>query len=260
MSQVLIMGVLNLTPDSFSDGGQFIGSRDAATHAQQLIDDGADIVDLGAESTRPGSKVISEAEEWRRLGPVLLEVLNMGVLVSVDTYKPGIMRRAVDAGAQYINDVRGGALLRDDELTVLAKTGISYVAMHGSPGFETMQIAPLDAERAVQAVDTFFAGAHARLLNAGFAPSRIWLDPGIGFGKNDRANLALLRLSMQRASAYNLTLGVSRKSFIGRLLGIESPRERDQPAKMLELGLMLGGVKMIRTHDVKALARIRALM
>lgn len=254
------MGVVNITPDSFSDGGQFLSPDSACDHIMRLVDDGADVIDLGAESSRPGAKLVSFETEWQRLEPVLnrLARRDLGARLSLDTNKPEIMRRAPDLGVEFINDIKGGA--DDDTLSYLASKGISYIAMHMHREPECMQAEPLQPQLAISLVRDFFAAAHNRLAGAGFANEKIWLDPGIGFGKSDAANLSLLQLSMSLASEHNLVVGISRKSFIGRLLDIESPVQRDAPSKMLELGLILAGVRVIRTHDVKRLDLIRQLL
>ena len=262
MAKVLIMGVVNVTPDSFTDGGSFLDPGAAADHALSLIAQGADIVDLGAESSRPGAAPVTVAEEWRRLEPVLkrLAATRTSITISVDTYKPEIMMRAADCGASVINDIHGAERVPEERLRQLAVRGMSYIAMHMIGDPQTMQTAPLDADASVSVVTRFFAERRERLGAAGFPVEKVWLDPGIGFGKTDAGNLALLRLSMRRANDLNIAVGISRKSFIGRMMGIPSPVERDPASKMLELGLMLSGVRMIRTHDVENLAKLRAMV
>jgi len=256
----LIMGVINITPDSFSDGGQFHNPQAALEQALRLVDQGADIIDLGAESSRPGAQLISENEEWQRLEPVLnlLSQRQLGARLSIDTNKPEIMRRVIPCGVTIINDIKGGA----DDLTLrdLAQKQVTYIAMHMHRSPADMQQLPLSGDEALKSVDCFFTQTEDRLLRAGFPKAAIWLDPGIGFGKTDSANLRLLKYCLSISGRYSLVLGISRKSFIGRLLGIESPIDRDGPSKMLELGLMLAGIRVIRTHDVKNLNNIRSLL
>lgn len=256
-----IMGIVNVTPDSFSDGGRFFSPQSAVDRAMEMIADGADWVDIGAESTRPGSAPVSPDEEWRRLDPVVNALVQRlgGERVSVDTRHPETMRRAAHAGARMINNVAG--LVPDDVLRELARVpGMAYVAMHmrGTP--ETMQRDPIDGDAAVTEVERFFVESAERLRSAGFSPDRVWVDPGIGFGKTDAANIKLLEATSAWARRWNVMVGLSRKSFMGRLLGIDDPVARDPASKMLELGQMMAGAGMIRTHDTKTLARLRGLL
>ena len=258
--QNLIMGILNITPDSFSDGGHYFSPEKALERAYALLDQGADFLDIGAESSRPGASPLSQEEEWERLSPVL-EVLckeQLGARVSVDTYKPWIMEQAALMGVGAINDITGSA--PDETLRFLASRGLTYIAMHmhGKPC--SMQESPLDHEEALLAVADFYKSTMERLLGLGFAPSKVWLDPGIGFGKTDKANIKLLSQAVSLADTYSLVIGISRKSFIGRILKINDPVSRDKPSKMLELGLMMQGVKAIRTHHVESLYHLRELL
>jgi len=255
------MGVLNVTPDSFSDGGRFLDPTAAVDQALSLVAAGADVIDVGAESTRPGAKTLPPEEEWQRLEPVLkrlgaLGEGKLGAKLSVDTRKPSLMRPAAELGASYINDVSGLAPM-DILRTLAGFRGLQYIAMHMIATPETMQLEPLRGSEAVRAVDAFFGEATQRLADAGFAAERRWLDPGIGFGKADSGNLRLMAALPQWTNRYNIAIGISRKSFIGRALDIPVPQDRDAPSKMLELGLAFAGAKMIRTHDV---ARLRKLL
>lgn len=255
------MGVINVTPDSFSDGGQFAAPEQAVERARVLLADGADVLDFGAESTRPGAAEIEPNAEWARLRPVF-ELLARKVpaaftqaVVSVDTRHASVMLKAVDAGARMVNDVGGGS----DEKTLrsLARVqGMRYVAMHMHAPPATMQANPLRGEQAVQAVAAFFEDAASRLSSAGFDAQQIWLDPGFGFGKNDLGNYLILSEIPRWARRWNIAIGVSRKSFIGRTLGIEKAADRDPVSKGLELGLALAGARMIRTHDVAGLTKL----
>lgn len=249
------MGILNVTPDSFSDGGRWIAHDQAVAHAIRLVEEGASVVDVGAESTRPGSVSIPLETEWDRLAPILLALkreLPASVLLSVDTSKPEIMRRAAHMGVDMINNVAGlppKAVIEE----LRGSRHILAMHMHGTPA--TMHHLPLDASAAIQAVSTFFAQTEAALIEAGWAKSRIWLDPGIGFGKSDRGNIALLRELPRWTQHFNIAIGVSRKGFIGRALGIDAPVDRDPPTKMLEFSLALSGVALIRTHAPGTLRR-----
>lgn len=256
----LILGVVNVTPDSFSDGGLFHEPQVAFRRVEQLIADGADVIDLGAESTRPGAEALKLEEEWQRLRPVLelTKQLPKHVLLSVDTYKPELMRRCVDYGVQVINDINGGA--DDNTLKWLAKHKVKYLAMHKYGDPATMQQNPLRGRAAVTAVSDFYQQTTKRLTDLGFAKDQIWLDPGIGFGKDDAANLLLLQQAMTDKKSYQIVLGVSRKGFIGRLLDLPTPMQRDAPSKMLEIVCMMTGIFGIRTHNVIQLAKMRQLL
>lgn len=259
----LIMGVINVTPDSFSDGGRYLSPEAALKQAERLIEEGADILDLGGESTKPGAPAVSEDEEWRRLEPVLRVLAkkrrSRPVLLSIDTQKPVLMRRAADLGAAMINNVAG--LCDAETLATLARyPGMHYLAMHmhGTP--ETMQREPLRASAAVRAVDHFFATAQDNLSRAGFSRDRIWLDPGIGFGKSDAGNVQLMARIPTWAAKHQVAIGVSRKSLIGRTLGIADAADRDPPTKTLELGLAIAGARLVRTHDVARLKKLLTLL
>jgi len=253
-----IMGVVNVTPDSFSDGGKFIEPAAAADQIDRLITDGADLIDIGAESTRPGSVRVSHEDEWRRLAPVLEAALRKlpGNRISVDTRCAETMIRCADSGARFINCV--GEPPSDAVLTQLARyQGMSFAAMHmhGSP--QTMQNVPMADESTVAVVKTWFSETSARLVRAGFAAQQVWVDPGIGFGKSDVGNFRLLAATADFAKIHNVMVGVSRKSMLGRLLNIPKPADRDQASKGLEAGLVFAGARMIRTHTVGPLAKLR---
>jgi dihydropteroate synthase len=255
-----IMGIVNITPDSFSDGGRFFEPEFALKHALQLIEDGADIIDLGGESTRPGSPGVSLEDEWQRLAPTLKALaprLPPQVRLSVDTSKASIMLRALDVGATIINNVCG--LTDFATLQTIARVPqAAYITMHMHGIPETMQKSPLrNGAKAIKTVEEFFATQQQTLRRAGFDDAAIFMDPGIGFGKSDQANLHLMAHTHSFAQRYNLVLGVSRKSWLGRLLGIADPELRDPPAKIAEFTLGLSGAKIIRTHEVRTLALLR---
>jgi dihydropteroate synthase len=256
----LIIGVLNVTPDSFSDGGTFLDPEKAVAHAWDLVNEGADVIDIGAESTRPGSAAVDADEEWRRLEPVLAALADQKpkARISLDTYKPMTMRRALDYPVDIINDISGIA----DRMTLetLAKRGLTYWAMHMHRDPAEMHKDPLDAAEALRAVAVFYEKTQATLMELGFTKERIWLDPGVGFGKTDRANVQVIGQALAESVHYEIVLGISRKSFIGRLLGITDPKERDAPSKMLELSFLLAGVRGVRTHDVARLKKLRDLV
>jgi dihydropteroate synthase len=255
------MGIVNVTPDSFSDGGRFFSPEAAIRHAMEMASDGVDWIDIGAESSRPGSRGVSPDEEWMRLEPVLRPLVRDlgGGRISVDTRHPDVMRKAADVGVRMINNIAGVAD-RDVLVELASVPGMHYVAMHmqGSP--ETMQHEPLDGDQAESCVGRFMDESVQTLREAGFSPERIWVDPGIGFGKTDQANVRLLDACGRWSRRFNIVIGVSRKSFLGRLLGIDDPVERDPASKILELAQMMAGAGIIRTHDTKTLARLRSLL
>lgn len=257
----LIMGVVNVTPDSFSDGGRNLAVEEARRTASQLMTDGADLVDFGAESTRPGASDVSLDIELARLIPVLEMVRNdvPAGRISVDSRKDAVFDEAASLGVRWFNRV--GEAPAQDLMGRLAGFGDARLAVthiHGSPA--TMQGSPLGAADSIAAVDRFFASVEAIAAKAGFSAGNLWLDPGIGFGKSLAGNLALIGEIRRWSENRQVMIGVSRKSFLGRLFGIESPVERDPPGKAVELMCAIAGAMVIRTHDVIGLARIRERM
>jgi dihydropteroate synthase len=250
----LIMGIVNVTPDSFSDGGRFFSATDAVAHGLSLVQAGADILDVGGESTQPGTLPVSEAEERRRVLPVIRQLAaESGVPVSIDTMKPGVAEAALEAGASIINDV---AANRTDPALwrVAAESGAGYVAMHmqGSP--RTMQAAPSYSDVTAEVLD-FFRRVLANLALAGVAAPQVVLDVGIGFGKTLEHNLELLgHLATFRQLGRPLLLGVSRKSFLGRLTGA-SVEARLPGALATSCLARAAGVELFRTHDVAETAQ-----
>lgn len=255
-AQPIIFGILNVTPDSFSDGGAFNSPGQAVERFKELLVEGADFIDVGAESTRPGAADVSEDEEWDRLSPVLDYAKKSDQIkrVSLDTRKFGIMRRGVELGVAALNHV--GPLPEPAELSELFEMNPSlrFVAchMHGTP--KTMQENPIGPASAIKRVRAFFEATLHELRAAGCASENIFLDPGIGFGKSDSANLALLFETAGLSQSYQLAMGISRKGFISRLLGITDLSSRDAASKVLEASLAACGAKLIRTHNVKILA------
>lgn len=245
--RTLVMGIVNVTPDSFSDGGQFLDAAAALQQAQQLIEEGADVLDIGAESTRPGSAPISPEEEWRRLKPVLTELCGqMGITVSVDTYHARTAARALEAGAIVINDIWGG-LADPDMLHVVAEAGCTYIWMHNRPQ---------PAEHPVRTLIEETEAGVARCLDAGIAPERLWIDPGIGFGKTYMDNLSIMKhLAAFCGLSHPVLLGASRKSMIGKTLDA-APRDRlEGSLAAVALGVQ-AGVRAVRVHDVRATVRV----
>jgi dihydropteroate synthase len=256
-----VMGVINITPDSFSDGDQCL-TLEAATNRARLFDQlGVDYIDIGAESTRPGAKTVSLETEWERLSPTLelLQATQLTAKISVDTSKPEIMLRSANLGARMINNVNGCT-----DHTTLQKlasdyNNVEYLCMHMQGHPSSMQKKPLDGLDAVETVDAFFRTSFSKLREAGFDSDRIWLDPGIGFGKTDHANALLMAQIPRWSNDYQIAVGVSRKSLMGRLLGIENPEMRDDASKMLEFGLIAAGAKLVRSHEIERLCNIVSL-
>ncbi len=257
----LIMGVINVTPDSFSDGGNWATPDAARTAALQLLEDGADIIDFGAESTRPGATEISLQVELDRLMPVLDRVRQEipGFKISVDSRRDEVFVQSADTGVKWFNRVgkipSQGVLKR---LAAIDQARVAMTHMHGVP--ESMQNAPLGREDALDAVNDFFETVDDQMGLAGFDRKRVWCDPGIGFGKDMAGNLVLLGEIRKWNETRQVMVGVSRKSFIGRLFDIASPVDRDGPGKAIESMCALAGAGVIRTHDVKGLSIIRQRM
>ena len=249
LSRPLIMGVINVTPDSFSDGGLYSNARHAVDHARRLIEEGADIVDVGGESTRPGAAPVPLDEERRRVLPVLEALAAGDVPVSVDTRSPGLMREVIAAGAAMVNDVT--ALSAPGALEAVAPTsaGVCLMHMQGEPG--TMQADPRYVD-VVREVRDFLAARVATAQAAGIAPDRIVVDPGFGFGKTAEHNLALLRsLRELRLPGVALMAGLSRKATLGKLTGRE-PRDRVHASVAAALLAVQSGAQIVRVHDVAA--------
>jgi dihydropteroate synthase len=238
------MGVVNVTPDSFSDGGRYFGVRQAVAHARRLVAEGADILDLGGESTRPGAAPVSEEEELRRILPVL-EKLNH-VPVSVDTRRPRVMRAALAAGASMINDVQ--ALAAPGALAAVAASDCAVCLMHMKGEPRTMQRRPRYRNVVVD-VKAFLGRRVRAVLAAGIAPARIVVDPGFGFGKTAAHNLALLR-NLSKLSRFPILAGLSRKSTLGRITG-RPVGERLAGSLAMALLALQGGATILRVHDVK---------
>ncbi|MDM4764827.1 dihydropteroate synthase [Pelomonas sp. SE-A7] len=244
------MGIVNVTPDSFSDGGQHGEAISAIAHCERLVEEGVDILDIGGESTRPGAAVLPDDEEWRRIAPVIKAAVKLGVPVSVDTCKPSVMARALDAGVDIVNDVQ--ALQRAGALEVLLAhpdAGICLMHMRGDPS--TMQ-ALADYADVVREVGTFLADRANVLRTAGVAPERIALDPGYGFAKTSEHNLELLRRQRELlALGYPLLVGLSRKRTLGDLTG--RPVDQRVHASVAAALLALShGARILRVHDVAA--------
>ena len=245
----LVMGVVNVTPDSFSDGGLYLDAEAAVARALDLVDQGAEILDVGGESTRPGAAPVEEAEELRRVLPVIERLAGrVNVPISIDTLKPAVARAALAAGASIVNDV---AAHRPDILMwqVVAEFKAGYVCMHARGTPRTMQENPV-YEDVVREVGEFFQERLGRLTANGVSADRVVLDVGIGFGKTLEHNLQLLaNLRSFTTMARPLLVGVSRKSFIGKLLGVEL-NERLPASLACACGAVASGAQIVRAHDV----------
>ena len=252
----LVMGVLNVTPDSFSDGGKFFSVETALERAGQMLREGADLLDVGGESTRPGAAPVSEEEEIRRVVPVIKELaLRLQVPISVDTQKPEVARAALLAGASIVNDI---ATSRTDDAMacVVAEFRAGYVAMHMQGTPQTMQLSPAYAD-VVREVDAFFAERLKRLEMLGVRHEQVVLDPGIGFGKTLEHNLQLLG-ALPRFVRHNrpVLLGVSRKAFLGKINCAENPADRLPGALACAALAVRDGVQILRVHDVRETVQV----
>lgn len=247
----LVMGIVNVTPDSFSDGGQFLAAEAAVEHGLELVREGAEILDIGGESSRPHAEPIGEDLEKERVLPVIARLNELTrVPISIDTVKPGVARAALRAGASIINDI--GANRRDEEMWRLAaETGAGYVCMHMQGDPKTMQSNPVYTD-VVQEVREFFVERMKRIQQCGVSVEQMIYDPGIGFGKTLEHNLQLLgNLRSFSQLRRPILIGASRKSFMGKLLGLELAERLPAALACASLAIQ-AGVQLIRTHDVAA--------
>ncbi len=251
--KTLVMGILNVTPDSFSDGGQFYDVKRAQEHARQLRDEGADIIDIGGESTRPGSEPLSLQDELDRVIPVIQSLHDLDIPISIDTYKASVAKAAVDAGAVIINDISAATF--DPEMPrVMAETGAGVVLMHIKGEPKNMQVNP-HYDDVVQEVGNFLLRQTVELQENGITADRIVIDPGIGFGKRLEDNYVLTRhLQDLLDLGYPLLYGPSRKSFLGKVLDL-SPEQRLEGTIAACTAAALAGVQIVRVHDVRAVKR-----
>jgi dihydropteroate synthase len=254
LTQPLVMGIVNVTPDSFSDGGCHAETAQALRHAEKLLQEGADILDIGAESTRPGAEAVPLSQELARLEPFLREALRWHVPISVDTYKPEVMRACLDWGVDIVNDI--WALRQPGAMAVVAahpRCGVCLMHMHRDP--QTMQTEPMTGD-VLSEVDAFLQGRVNSLLDWGVAASRVVLDPGIGFGKTVAQNFQLLaRQAELRHLGFPLLAGWSRKSALGAALAqggqVPEPAQRQVASVAAALMAVERGASVVRVHDVK---------
>jgi len=244
----LVMGILNVTPDSFSDGGKFQSLDHAITHAEQMIEDGVDIIDIGGESSRPGATPLPLEEELKRVIPLIYALRDCGKPISIDTYKPEVMREAIIAGADMINDIRGFDSV--EARAVVANSDVGLCVMHMQKTPETMQSQP-SYHNVTQDVIAFLRERCDQLVLAGVERNRLSIDPGFGFGKTLEHNVELLQNIglMQEELGLPLLAGVSRKAMIGSMTG--KPVERRMAGSLAAaLAAMAQGARIVRVHDV----------
>jgi len=253
-ARTLIMGVLNVTPDSFSDGGRYAAPGEAAARAQRLVADGADVIDIGAESTRPGAPALGEAEELARLIPAIEAVRRAlpAVAISADTYKADVARAAIAAGADIINDVHGGrqraclATLDSPMCRAAAETGAPIVLMHNR---ETPDYRHFRADFLRELQESL-----AMAMHAGVPARQVWIDPGFGFGKTPEHNLEATRdLARITSLGYPVLFGASNKSTLGKILGRADPNDRHEGNVAVHLWAVQAGAAMIRVHEPAAI-------
>ena len=244
----LLMGILNVTPDSFSDGGQYLAVDDAVERGRQMVDEGADIIDIGGESSRPGAAPVTPDEELARVVPVVERIATLGVPISVDTTRSTVARAALDAGAAWINDIT--SLEGDPEMANLAarrRCPVVLMHMRGTPANMQHDLRYTDV---VAEVLDYLVGRADVAVQAGISRDRLVIDPGIGFGKSPQQNLALLRATPRLVEAgYPVLVGASRKSFLGACFD-QAPGQRLEGSIAAALAAAAGGAQVVRVHDV----------
>ena len=254
--ETLVMGIVNVTPDSFSDGGKFFSPEVAISHASKLITQGADIIDIGGESTRPGAEQVSESEELKRVIPVIEKIRtdNPTILISIDTTKASVAKHAVEAGANIINDV-SGLSFDNNMIGIVESFNIPVVIMHMKGNPQNMQLNP-EYKDIVNEILDFFKMKIKIAIQSGINRSMIILDPGIGFGKTVEHNFELLsRLNEFNVLELPIMIGPSRKSFIGITLDLPPEDRVEGTAAAVSAGVM-NGASIVRVHDVKSMKRV----
>jgi dihydropteroate synthase len=249
--RTLVMGILNVTPDSFADGGKYLDFESAINRAKEMIVEGVDIIDVGGESTRPGSDRISEELERDRVIPIITELAELGVALSIDTTRANIAQAAIGAGATYVNDVSGG--LADPKMVTVIGTNptVQYVVMHWRGHSKDMQSAA-QYRNVVSEVKDELDERVIALTRAGVSPEQIILDPGIGFAKGSAHNWELLKnIDRLALLGFPILVGASRKRFLGDLLGANSPDDREFASVAITTNMAKAGVWGVRTHSVK---------
>lgn len=245
LNKPLIMGILNVTPDSFTDGGKFLDPLKAVRHAEKLVDEGADIIDIGGESTRPGASSVNLEEECRRILPVIKDVVKLGTVVSIDTQKSGVMRRAIDLGVSIINDV--SALEGSDSRKVISDSGVSVVLMH-KRGDPSSMMNNIKYDNIINDLMMYFSKRIEKCLKVGIARHQIAIDPGFGFGKSRDQNLLIINnLRQFRAHDCPILVGLSRK--FGKHKGA---LERLPESLAVAVNSVINGANIVRVHDVAA--------
>ena len=249
------MGILNVTPDSFSDGGRYLDAKRAIDYAHQMIEDGADIIDIGGESSRPGALPVSIDEELTRVLPVIEALVDgTDALISIDTYKPAVARNALQAGAHIVNDIT--ALGDADMAGVVAGTGAGLILMHMKGVPRTMQRSPVYQDL-IPEILTFLRHRVDKAHGEGVCPGRIIIDPGIGFGKTTEHNLKILRsLDLFRSLDKPILIGTSRKAFIGKILNLPNADDRLEGTAATVAWAIAHGADVVRVHDVKAICQV----
>lgn len=248
-----VMGIVNVTPDSFSDGGNYTSTEKAVAHALALVADGADVLDIGGESTRPGATPVPLDEELRRVVPVIEQLVTLTkVPLSIDTYKPEVMRAAIAAGIDIVNDVR--ALQEESALEIVANSSVGVCLMHMQGTPQTMQQSPTYVDVVTEVMD-FLRARQLSANQAGIPNDRILLDPGFGFGKRTVHNIALIQqLEKIESLGQPLLVGLSRKSVLGQIIGADDVNVRLHASLAASVIAAMKGAKIIRVHDVKATA------
>ena len=252
----LVMGILNVTPDSFSDGGLFYNTDEAVSHALQLIEYGIDIIDIGGESTRPGAKKISEEEEIQRIIPVVKEIreLSPEIIISIDTTKSIVAQKAIQCGANIINDISGFSF-DNKMIDVIRETKVPVIIMHMQGDPSNMQNNPVYNDL-ITDISSFFKSKIKLATDAGIKKKQIILDPGIGFGKKVRDNFQLInQLNEFCKLGFPVMIGPSRKSFIGTTLNLPVDDRLEGTAAAVAVGVM-NGARIVRVHDVKEIKRV----
>ena len=252
MSRTLVMGILNITPDSFADGGKYLSKEDAITQGRRLIAEGADIIDVGGESTRPGANRVTEEEELTRVIPVITELVKDGAIISVDTMRSAVATAAIKAGALYVNDVSGG--LADEKMAKLIANNpkIQYIVMHWRGHSKDMQKQAVYTDVVKEVMDELDERV-SLLLKSGVLAEQIILDPGIGFAKESDHNWKILQnIERLQLLGYPLLIGASRKRFLGELLNTSDTDSREAATIALTTELARLKIWGVRTHTVKA--------